>query len=497
MNITLNERSAAYCRETFHQIKTVQELTECIVPDVLEDIGQIVSAQAQICLKSKELTDHGVRIGAEAEIGILYITEGRDRISCLKSTKSFEIPFDTPPLERDADAQAAICCMGVQARAVNPRKISAQLSVRAELSCWSDASLCIPSEASAEEECGLQLRQSSADCVLVTQLAEKNFVVNEQLPLDARTEPGSLCFSRVRLLCYDHQPLGSKILLKGGAELTIGYETPDGSMPRLLEQCLPFSVLIDMPDEDSLLGRVTLEPTALYTDLGDAINGSRVIEIELHATAQVRFERRETIGYLSDAYSTVCPVCLEVNKTSISRGHSEALLNAAASDRIPVETERGEVVSVFSDLLSYTAVDGKAELSASVSILLRAEDGSYGAVGKLLTFEAPLPAPGGEIVGARITAVNAARTGEEILIDVSAALDYTQNDCDELRYLSSLELDTENAYDPSSLPSLTIAKRGTRDLWELARLYHSSVDAIEKMEKDFPMAEDLLLIPRA
>ncbi|MBR0208094.1 MAG: DUF3794 domain-containing protein [Oscillospiraceae bacterium] len=495
MNIALNERPSACCRESFRQIKTVQEQAECIVPDVLEDVGQIVSAHAQICLKSKDIGDHSARIGAEAEIGVLYITESRDRVRCLVLSKSMEIGFDAAAIEPDASAQVSLCCLGVQARAVNPRKISVELSVRAELSCWSERSFGIPSGTEGGRD-DLQLRHSSEDVVLVTQLGEKSFVVNEQLPLDAEEEPTAISFARVRLLCYDHQPIGSKILLKGGAELEIGYETQEGNCPRRLEQCLPFSVLIDLPDDDCSLGRVILEPTALYADLGDAINGSRVIELELHATAQFRFERRETIAFLSDAYSTVCPVFVEESTAQVCLRRGEDALTVSASDSVQVEQDRGEIVFLTSDIRSFAVREGKGELSASVALLLRAKNGSFSALQRLISFETPLPEDGGEILDARIAALHAERSGEEITLDVSAVCDCARSETKELRYLSAVELDTEKSFDPASLPSLTIARRRERDLWTLAKLYHSSVEAIEKMEKEFPMSDGLLLIPR-
>lgn len=497
MNILLSERPTACCREAFRQIKNVQEQAECIVPDVFEDVSQIVSAKAQILLKSKEITEHAVSIGAEAEISVLYISESMDRVRCMLFSKSFEISFESPAIDPENSAQVALSCLGVQARAVNPRKITAQLSIRAELSCWAEGSFSVPTAAVEDEAEGLQLLPGREDCVLVAQLSEKSFVVNEQLPLDAGTEATALCGVRAGLLYYDHQPIGSKILLKGGAELSIAYETQDGCCPRFVEQCIPFSVLIDMPYEDCFLGRVLLEPTALYADLGDAINGSRVIELELHATAQVRFERRETIGFLSDAYSTVCPVYIEESTTPICRSRSEEHLSANASERVQVDRERGEIVSLFADILSYAVREGKAELSASLSMLLKAEDGTYGAQQRLISFETPLPQPDGEIVGARITALQAVRSGEEIVIDASASFDYVESETAELRFLSSIETDTENAFDAASLPSLTIVRRGERDLWTLAKLYHSSVEAIEKMERDHPMSNGLLLIPRA
>lgn len=496
MNIALNELTTACCRESFHQIKTVLDQAECIVPDVYEDIGQIVSARAQICLKSKEIQEHTARIGASAEIHVFYITESRERVRCMSFSKDLDISFDSPSIDSDSAAQIALCCMGVQARAVNPRKISAQLSLRAELSCWTEGSFSIPNAVEAETGESVQLRLGGEDCVFTSQVSEKSFVVNEQIPLSAENNPTALSDVSAKLICRDSQPIGAKLLLKGEVELSIAYETPDAASPRFLEQSLPFSVLIDMPDENAALGRVILETTALYADLSDAINDSRVIELELHAVVQLSFERKETLSFLSDAFASACPTIIEESSVPICRSRSRDSLTVSASDRIRVEKERGEVVSAFADILSYAVRDGKAELSVAVSLLLRTEDGTFGAQQKLLSLDGALQKPGAAVFDAQITALRAERDGEEIVLSASALLAYEQSENAELRYLSSVELDTENAFDLSSIPSLTIARKGNRDLWELAKLYHSSVEVIEKMDRDHPMTNDLILIPR-
>lgn len=497
MNIALNESRTNYLREAFHQIKTVQEQTECIVPDVLEDVGQIVSAQAQLCLKSKEISEHAAAIGVSAEISVFYITESRGCVRCLNLSRDLEIGFDSPAIEADAAACVSICCLGVQARSVNPRKIAAQLSVRAELSCWTEDRFCIPIDTAEDGGKGLQLQMRAEDSVWTERVAEKSFVVSEQLSLDAEEGPTALSVVRARLLSIDRQPLGGKLLLKGSAEIVFGFETQEGSTPRFTERSVPFSVLVDMPDEDAIPGDVIFEPTSIYADLGDAINGSRVVELELHAVAQLRFDRRETIRCLSDAYSTLCPISAEMSEAVICRSRSKETLSLRTTDRFPLEPERGVVISVFSDILSFSVRDGKAALSASVSLLLCSEEGTYSAVQRLLSFEEELPQPEGEIISARITAIRAERAGEEIAVTAAAVIEFARCETTTLRYLSAIELEPERAYDLSALPSLTIARRGERDFWELAKLYHSSPDAIERMAQAHPMEGDLLLIPRA
>ena len=497
MKIALKGPSICCCSEAFRQTKQLQEQAECIVPDVYEDIGKIAFAQAQLYLKSKEAADHAVCIGAAAEIHVFYITERRDRVRCLSFGKSFEITFDSPAIVPEADLQIALSCTGVQARAVNPRKISAQLSVRAELCCLADGRLSIPEETEEAPPDGLQLRCESIECVVDAPPREKSFVINEQLPLEQSEEITAISCVRAELVCGDHQPIGSKVLIKGGAELVIGCETQNGNCPVFLRHCLPFSVLIDMPDEDCVPGNVLLETTAIYADLSEAINSSRVIDLELHAAAQISFEKSGQIRCLSDAYSTICPVNTEKSSASLSRSRGRQRLTAKTVEHIAVESDRGELVSAFAELLSCSVRDGKSEISLTVCLLLRDADGCYGAQQRIISFETTLPETGGEIAGARISAVHAERAGEEIVLEASVLLEYIHDEMMEVQYLSSIDPDMDNAFDRASLPALTIARRGRRDLWELAKLYHSSVEAIGELNAKYPMGEELLLIPRA
>ena len=259
MKIALKAPSISCCSEVFRQTKSVQEQAECIVPDVFEDIGKIAFAQAQLFLKSKEASDHGVSIGAAADITVFYITERRDRVRCLHFSKSFEILFDSQTSVSEGDIRSSLHCMGVQARAVNPRKVSAQLAVRAEISCLADSCVCIPAETEDAPDAGLQLRSEIAECVINSRPGEKSFVINEQVPIDHSDEITAVSGARVRLLCDDCQTIGSKALIKGGAELELCCETREGSCPAFLRERLPFSVLIDKPEEDCGVGDVRLE----------------------------------------------------------------------------------------------------------------------------------------------------------------------------------------------------------------------------------------------
>ena len=495
MEIIFNTKTVPYCREVFRETKTVQEHIECVVSDVNDDIGKIAWSEAQICLKSKEFGALDLSVGAAAELSVFYLSEERDRVLSMRLSRDFAVDFSCGELSDKADVQVSLSCQGVQARVLNPRKLAVDLTVRAEAVCfvWDDLIVSLSADESAGGE--LQLYSEQSDCVVCTQICEKSFIVSEQIPV---MQEGivRLLSSHAELVGRDCQMIGEKALIKGEALLRFGCEMREGSAPVFLEQSIPFSALIDSGDEACALGELILQPTALYAELSDAINGGRVIELELHAAAQAQFIKNVTLDYIVDAYSTLCPLQGLENTVTVSRGGAEFTLTGEARDEISLEDAAVSVLSRHAQILSFAAKESVAAASALISLLLQNADGSYGCVQKLMSFEWQLPSAACKIDSVRITELSA-RTGDgKMEIRASAVLRGTESAVAECRYLSGAELDTENRYDPASLPALTVVSRRGRSLWELAKRYHSCRDAIERLNDKHPMSGDQLMIPR-
>ena len=86
MEIKIENKTIRSFREISRQIKKIQETAETVVPDTNDDIGKIVSTNTELYLKSKEVSGRSVLIGGEAEISVLYITEGESAVSFLRTT---------------------------------------------------------------------------------------------------------------------------------------------------------------------------------------------------------------------------------------------------------------------------------------------------------------------------------------------------------------------------------------------------------------------------
>ena len=496
MIISLKKQSEVSCRELFHQIKSIEEHDECIVSDTMEDVGQIVSSEVQICLKSKDITERGVSIGAEAHITVLYITEDRRRVECLHLCSDLSADFDVPIISSDAALQVSLVSQGVQARAVNPRKIAVQIAVRAEIFCWAEDRLEIPSQADESVPEGLQLRLGSEECVLSAQISEKRFVVSEQLSLGAEVEPTKIISARAELNYLDHQIIANKALIKGSAQLRIGYKTEIGTAPSFYETAVPFSVLLDSDDENCLLGRVVTAVTDIYTDLSDTINGSRVLNLELHGVIQAEIQRKEKLTFLLDAYDTRCPLTTTESRTTVVLSESRDTLTTETEERIQASEEMGTFVCAYGEILSFSSKEAAASASAAIHVLLRSEEEGYIAQTRIVNFTTPLRGPDVTVSGARISGIKTRREGSEIVIEATAELFCECRKSSEIRYLSVIETDDDKPFDLSGIPSLTVVKKTGKSLWDLAKRYHSSEAAIEKLNEKMSSESDLIMIPR-
>lgn len=498
MQRTFECKTVPCCRELARQSKTIQEHFEFVVPDVNEDIGRICFASAQLCLKGKEITSHGVILSASADICVYYIGESRNCMQCVSTVRELSLDVDCQLPDCDVTAQTALSCRSIQIRAVNPRKIAAEMNVGVELCCYcaDETAACVTSP--EELPTGLQLLEKNAESILVSSAAEKPFVINEQLTLPAEGAAAvRILQTRVELRHTETQMIGSKALIKGLADLSLSYISEGAAYPSYYEKSVPFSALADADGEESLIGDVTLQPTAVYADLTEAANSEKIVGIELRAVAELTFLKKQKIEYVCDAYSTRCPVEYETAKTRVCTGREEIHLRASAREKFATDAGAGKILSRSAEVLSWSAKDGRLTASVSLSVAYLSEDGMISSLQKMISVETDEPSGGFETAFVSVAGIKADTENGSVAADVELDFALRRIEYADITFLTSVELEENDAYDTSQLPALTVVERTDNDLWLLAKEYHSSVEAIERLDEELSHPPEILLIPRA
>ena len=244
------------------------------------------------------------------------------------------------------------------------------------------------------------------------------------------------------------------------------------------------------------MSRLILQPTALYANLGDAINGGHVVEMELHAVAQVGFSQTQKLHYITDAYSTRFPLrCLEESR-EICRSRTTEYCTVSAEEKSEYEGQISAIAAQHAEILSSTIRDGKGIASAVVSAVVQTEDGTLGYVQKLLTFESALPCACCEISSLQMLSFDVKAEETELLFSAELQFVFLTNESGEVRYVRAVEIDTETPFPLSARPALVAVRRKDRSLWSMAKQYGSTMEAIEALSKKYELPPDLLLIPK-
>ena len=496
MEIVFENRESLFYREYCHQVRRTQESVECVVPDTDTDIEKIAAVQSGVFLKSKDLSAHGVIISGELYASVLYIRDGQAGVSSIRVRRPFTLEYEVDAPESDTLAQITLLIQGTDVRVINPRKISVCFDVEGELSCYRSEGLC--TEAVVPDNIpGLHVKTESYTLFLPNAVCEKSFSLNEQFAFSAGVDAAvRLLSEKAELYISDCQLLGSKLIVKGNAAVTVCSQGDADASPAVSSFSVPFSQIVEVGVENIQNCSVRPEITGAYFDLIDTINGEKALDMELHAVLQVVGSEDCTISCITDAYSNLMPGEL------ISRTQEFAVLSAAASEKLHAEERLGlmekcrELLNVFASISRLSTEGEKVSAAVTLDFLFLNDEEKLSACRRTVALSDETT--GKQLRILQIASVQCSAKPDGEYVDCSISLDLECIDCVKESTVSvgGIVLDEEKAYVQGSLPTLTLVRREGESLWSLAKRYHSSEEKIRELNEDAENCSRMLLIPK-
>ena len=498
MEIGFEKKVEARYRESVRLGKRIQESAESVVPDTEEDIGKIAAVQSSVLLKSKDLGGRGVLITGEARACVLCIDESREHISCVRLAKPFSTEFEIAELTGDELTQISLNVAATDARLLNPRKLSVTFDLAAELSCYVPESVAVETALPGESCRGLHVQRAETELTLPNAVCEKSFVLNEQFPLPAGTiSPERLICEQAEVRADDCQLIGSKAVVKGRVLLRIAWLGENGDGPVQESFSAPFSQIIDMGAETMDLCTVRPQITGAYYDLVDSISGEKVLDAEVHILLQLVSRSRIRIRTVSDAYSNLTPISSQMETLRFDSADQRRTLRVIAAESLDVMEDCADVRCVF-PTLSRCSLEGETlSGAANLDILYRTGSGELSAVRRTLMLEGECGPGKTRLLWAGLAETDLRPAGKTMEARITLEADVLYEAETEISSISSVTLDEEQAFDLSRFPSLTMVRREDESLWELAKQYHSSVEAIEALAGGDAESRGMLPIPKS
>lgn len=491
-----NRKVSAFC-EVFHQTKRIQESIESVVPDTNDDIGRIVSVQTEILLKSKDVTSRGVSVGGEASAVLLYITEGEDSVSFVRVTRPFSIEYESSDNEADMVPQVSLSIVNSEARILNPRKVSVVFEICGELSCYREESICVENILPDDGSIALHTKYEQSEIILNNSVCEKTFAINEQFAFPAgKPVPEKLFSCRTDLCVSDTQMIGSKIIVKGSARLTVIYLSAEECYPISAEFSAPFSQIIDTGKENTESCTAFITQTSAYYDLIDSINSEKTLDVEIHAVTQAVSRCRQSVNYITDAYSNEMPTKCIVESHQYNTASETQLIKLSKDEHLNISEDCDDILCVLTSVVQAVQQQNKLSCTVGADILYRNSSGAISAVRRILVLEGECSFTG-RILGSRLCDSYFRPEGGTIDAHITVELRSFGSTAAELSSVSSVLADEENMYDFEAFPTLTLVRVENEGVWELAKKYHSCVECISAANDTDDIKNKLLMIPKS
>jgi hypothetical protein len=497
----------AFKKDIYEQLSLVwsgtasRELTgECVVPDTMPDVATVVDADGVLILRSKETETGTVCLTAAVNLWVLYQPEDGGVMRSLEMTVPAEIRMDASAVDGDCRTVANLRLRGLDARAIHSRKVAVRCDVEAEVQCFGRSSLEIASGLE-DGQSSIHLLTKTAGVATVADVREKTFVVTDEYPLP----PGcggveSILSQRVEASVEDVKYVSGKAVFRGRVRVGLLFAAAEGGRLVSGRYETEFSQIMELDSAgEEALPTVSLLLTGVYFDLPRPGENNDRVSAELHMAAQAICRQKQSVTYIADLYSNktvLVPACetltvvedmrpVSLRQTVAGRaepfsGQGEVLRLAASVGAV---TAQGNTVktTVNIRLLSGSAQEGytlsRCRLAAEFTATDLPENGVLRPVS--VTATDVYYAPGSGSADVRVT----------LQLEALAVLEKT------VEYVQSVSEDAQAWEQQRHMPSITMMRVPPQtDLWQLAKRYHSTLEAIETANEG--RRDGLLLLPK-
>lgn len=488
MKVELKSRESSAYKKLCSSVSETHCDSELIVPDTLEDILRILCCRHQCRIREKNIVQDSVSINCEIDVTIMYIPENGDGVSVIGTSVPFELSFDAPGADSTSTAVTRLVSLSLDAKAVNPRKVSVNASVVMEQSSYKYVDVCW-TEPPSDAPDKLFFKTEELTCKSVALVSEKTLSIEDELALPEDLRGGDFvkAFSNIRL--GGSEVVGTKLVVKGTADIEAIYLV--SGLPHSAKFSLPFSQLFTLPD-----GCTEPEVAAVPMITGqyfEAFDGK--LSADIRAAIQIICLQETGIAYISDAYS--CRKQLELSKSELKCLTDTSEVSSSSTLKLTYNSDYGADA-----VISATASNSCPEISESevlvpvtAEIVYKDREGAMRScrVRGKAQFELDGGKQPDEIY---ITGVNisAAAGSDSVSADIVVSLT--------MRYLAYSSIDAVSEVIETELDrekpdaALYMCRCVDGDMWALAKKYGSDIELIRLInEIDGDPDDRLLLIP--
>ena len=493
MELQFDRRECPFLRCNVRQTQNLEQTQEVRLPEGMPDIGRVLCTWGQGTLRSKEWRNEAMTVTGSMQIWVLYAPEDGSEPRSVEVNLPFSGKWSFPDSKREGTILVSVVICDLDARALSSRKmmVRATAAVQAQALEMTQEAVFTPEQLPE----GVEVLRQTYPAVLPREAGEKQFLVDEDLQLDAT--PRKILACQVQPVVTEQAAAGGRVVLRGECRVHLVYMDETDQL-RSGDVSLPFAQLAELDrdyDKDAT-AQVMMAVTNVDAQITDGVT-----HLQCGVVGQYVIYDRCLIEVAEDAYSPFMPVEPRLEELALP------MLLEARQEKLEMsaqlQTSASRVVDVVCRVAQptvYREADAAViELPGRVQVLYYDEEGDLRCEYQMLHGRLQLPAEhhcGIAVDLAAMQQPSALMMGDMLRIEGGASLAILTTARQEMPMVTGLTVGERSGMDPRR-PSLILQRMGEAGLWELAKACGSTVAAIEQANnlQGEPQMGQLLLIP--
>lgn len=498
MELQFQKSTCTYLDCPVREVQNTELTQEIRLSDGMPDIGRVIASWGQVVLRGKEWMSDSVSVNGALMVWILYAPEDGTEPRTVDGWVPFQMKWNLPAGCGDGAIRAVPLLRFVDSRNTSARKlfVRAGIAVMAETFCPSKQEIFRPDELPED----VQILTKTYPMQLPKEAGEKTFYVDEEIAMPGAADAEKILSFRVDPQLQEQKVSGSKLILRGTADLHVVYRSQTGRIQGW-DTAVPFAQYAELDTEygTDAQADVRMGVTSLELDRND----QGLLRLKCGLVAQYLIEDRELVEVAEDAYSP---------RREVQADNLELALPAileTRNDMMDIHQNlpgQGGGVADVVFLPDYPRCSGTengicVQMSGVFQILCYGEDEVLRSGSVRWDSKKDYPADGdvrAEVSLCPPRNASARPEGDGIGLQAKMELQLRSTTGSGIPMVSALQLGELQEPD-GSRPALILRRPSGKSLWELAKASGSTVDAIRSANhlQEEPADNGMLLIPLA
>ena len=495
MEINLIQKPLQYMRPFFSQIHTQEQTQEIRLPDAYPDIGKILGCWGKPLIRGKEWRSTSIGANGSVMVWVIYAPEDGSNPRVLDVSLPTQCRWDFPEAADDGVIVLNPSLSNLDCRGISARKILVRASVDtfAQVLCREKTQVAEPMNIPED----VQLLRRSYPVELLSEAGEKQVQIEEVLPFEGELPV-------YKIVSYDMHPnileqkiLGNRMIFRGENRILMMYMTEDGAIYHW-ETVVPFSQYAELDREYGPETQAWMLPVMTAMEL--EITDDHKIMMRSGIAVQYTVFGGSTLEIVEDAFSPIRevePVIEELNLPVLLDSTTQQLqMSGLWRD----EMDRVQSLQMFAEYPKYSSTNNGIQLrtDGNFQVLYENDGQLMSNTGKA---EGQI-----EFATARENQIHLwmgnpdkpeiqpSAEGESVRCSYPVTVQVYSGKS--IPMVTQLQLGEQYQPDPDR-PSIVLRRAGEQSLWEIAKGYRSTMNAIRQAnnltgEPDF---DQMLLIP--